>query len=57
MIKEKWYMYRHPVTGEEVKVIVKPGTAKSAQLKKLYLHSQGFKLMSVVKPVEVSKCK
>jgi hypothetical protein len=57
MIKEKWYLYRHPKTGDEVRLIVTPKNAKNAQMKKLNLHLKGYKLLEVVKPGGVSKCK
>ncbi|MFJ5716550.1 hypothetical protein [Neobacillus sp. NPDC093127] len=54
---EKWYMYRHPKTGDEVKIVVTPDNVKRAQLKKLKLSLRGYKCLAVIDPITVTKCK
>lgn len=54
---EKWYIYRNPITGQEVRVIVKKGDAIKPQLKTLQLSLMGFKCVNVVYPSKVQDCK
>jgi hypothetical protein len=54
---EKWYMYRHPKTGAETKVIVKKGKAMEALFKRAKLKATGYQCLAIIDPVTVSHCK